>query len=284
MPTSSSPRATGTSPSTSQPLHDPYEIASCPAAPADRHDHRIMAGYPIQRRRPPAIVRSDGRRRSRDSGTLSGTSAEEEHMTGKIMPLRERDTSTIQAAADAFLSSPRYANPNTRRGCTGVLDRRRGGPVYRVVRPDGQPGAGRDRAGRGRAGPAQPRRDPVRGEPASGRPWPQRRTARTCRPARLPGAWPTTCPDAPVAVALATACCWKVAVHAAQECARLPGGIGFTRGASRAPGPDAGHGGLDRVRHPGRAPRRPGVPGQPPPAVIPAACVTGARLRSSGTG
>ena len=28
-------------------------------------------------------------------------------MTGEIMPLRERDTSTIQAAADAFLSSPR---------------------------------------------------------------------------------------------------------------------------------------------------------------------------------
>src|SRR5689334_20684246 len=44
-------------------------------------------------------------------------------MTGKIMPLRERDASTIQAAADAFLSSPRYANPNTRRGYTGVLDR-----------------------------------------------------------------------------------------------------------------------------------------------------------------
>jgi len=44
-------------------------------------------------------------------------------MTGKIMPLRERDTSTIQAAADAFLSSPRYANPSTRRGYTGVLDR-----------------------------------------------------------------------------------------------------------------------------------------------------------------
>ena len=44
-------------------------------------------------------------------------------MTGKIMPLRERDTSTIQAAADAFLSSPRYASPNTRRGYTGVLDR-----------------------------------------------------------------------------------------------------------------------------------------------------------------
>ena len=44
-------------------------------------------------------------------------------MTGKIMPLRERVTSTIQAAADAFLSSPRHANPNTRRGYTGVLDR-----------------------------------------------------------------------------------------------------------------------------------------------------------------
>ena len=44
-------------------------------------------------------------------------------MTGKIMPLRERDTSTVQAAADAFLSSPRYASPNTRRGYTGVLDR-----------------------------------------------------------------------------------------------------------------------------------------------------------------
>jgi hypothetical protein len=44
-------------------------------------------------------------------------------MTGKIMPLRERDASTVQAAADAFLSSPRYANPNTRRGYTGVLDR-----------------------------------------------------------------------------------------------------------------------------------------------------------------
>jgi hypothetical protein len=44
-------------------------------------------------------------------------------MTGKIMPLRGRDTSTIQAAADAFLSSPRYANPNTRRGYASVLDR-----------------------------------------------------------------------------------------------------------------------------------------------------------------
>ena len=39
------------------------------------------------------------------------------------MPLRERHASTVQAAAGAFLSSPRYANPNTRRGYTGVLDR-----------------------------------------------------------------------------------------------------------------------------------------------------------------
>jgi hypothetical protein len=80
-----------------------------------------MAGYPVQRGHPPAITREAARRRLRDSGTLSGTSDEEEQMTGKIMPLRERDTSTVQAAADAFLSSPRYAN--TRRGYTGVLDR-----------------------------------------------------------------------------------------------------------------------------------------------------------------
>ena len=44
-------------------------------------------------------------------------------MTGKIMPLRERDAGTVQAAAGAVLSSPRYASPNTRRGYTGVLDR-----------------------------------------------------------------------------------------------------------------------------------------------------------------
>jgi hypothetical protein len=44
-------------------------------------------------------------------------------MTGIVMLLRERDTSMVQAAADAFLSSPRYANPNTRCGYTGVLDR-----------------------------------------------------------------------------------------------------------------------------------------------------------------
>ena len=70
-----------------------------------------MAGYPVQRGRPPVITREAARGRARDSGTLSGTSAEEEQMTGKIMPLRERDTSTVQAAVDAFLSSPRCANP-----------------------------------------------------------------------------------------------------------------------------------------------------------------------------
>jgi hypothetical protein len=79
-----------------------------------------MAGYPVQRGRPQVTTGEAARGWVRDSGTLSGTSAEEEQMTGKIMPLRERDTSTIQAAADAFLSSPRYANPNTRRGYTGV--------------------------------------------------------------------------------------------------------------------------------------------------------------------
>ena len=58
-------------------------------------------------------------------------------MTGKIMPLRERNTSTVQAAADAFLSSPRYANPNTRRGYTGVLDRLLAGPGARWPRSAG---------------------------------------------------------------------------------------------------------------------------------------------------
>src|SRR5436190_18589143 len=103
-----------------------------------------MAGYPVQRRHPPVIMQEAARRCMRDSGTLSGTSAEEEQMTGKIMPLRERDTSTVQAAADAFLSSPRYASPNTRRGYTGVLDRLLAGL-------GGQPPAGRgQRGGTGR--------------------------------------------------------------------------------------------------------------------------------------
>jgi integrase len=44
-------------------------------------------------------------------------------MTATVTPLRGRDTTTVQAAVDAFLSSPRCANPNTRRGYAGVLDR-----------------------------------------------------------------------------------------------------------------------------------------------------------------
>jgi hypothetical protein len=36
-------------------------------------------------------------------------------MAAKIMPLCERDASTIRVLADAFLSSPRYVNRNTRR-------------------------------------------------------------------------------------------------------------------------------------------------------------------------
>jgi hypothetical protein len=62
-----------------------------------------MAGYPVQRKLPPVIMREAARRQARDSGTLSGTSAEEKQMSGKIMPLRERDTSTNQAVADAFM-------------------------------------------------------------------------------------------------------------------------------------------------------------------------------------
>jgi hypothetical protein len=45
---------------------------------AGRRCDRIMAGYPVQRRHPPVITREAARSRTRDSGTLSGTSAEEE--------------------------------------------------------------------------------------------------------------------------------------------------------------------------------------------------------------
>jgi hypothetical protein len=53
-------------------------------------------------------------------------------MTGKTMPLRERDTSTIQAPADAFSSSPRYANPNTQH--SPRLRRRARGPSLPTTR------------------------------------------------------------------------------------------------------------------------------------------------------
>jgi hypothetical protein len=62
-----------------------------------------MAGYPVQRGHPSAITLRAARRRLRHSGTLSGTSAEEEQMTGKIMPLRERDTSTVQGRGRRLL-------------------------------------------------------------------------------------------------------------------------------------------------------------------------------------
>src|SRR5262245_34944018 len=44
-------------------------------------------------------------------------------MAAKVRALCDRDTGTVQAAVDGFLSSPRCANPNTRRGYAGVLDR-----------------------------------------------------------------------------------------------------------------------------------------------------------------
>jgi len=39
---------------------------------------KVCSGYPVQRRRPPVMTREAASRRARDSGTLSGTSAEEE--------------------------------------------------------------------------------------------------------------------------------------------------------------------------------------------------------------
>jgi len=90
-------------------------------------------------------------------------------------------------------------------------------------------------------------------------------------------------PGRPVAVALATAYSWKVAVHAAQECGQRHGGIGFTR-------EHPAHLYLTRPRRTRSrpAPRTrtapPWRPRSTSPAVIPAACVTGASLRSSGRG
>ena len=44
-------------------------------------------------------------------------------MTATVTALHGRDATTVQAAIDAFLSSTRCVNPNTRRGYAGVLDR-----------------------------------------------------------------------------------------------------------------------------------------------------------------
>ena len=70
-------------------------------------------------------------------------------------------------------------------------------------------------------------------------------------------------PDAKVAVAIAKAYCSEAAVHAAQECVQLHGGIGFTW-------EHPAHLYLKRakadsiaLRHPRRAPRRARLPGQP---------------------
>ena len=106
-----------------------------------------------------------------------------------------------------------------------------GGEAARFIELPGQM-ASREQAGieQDEAGqaPRSPGMTPFRGETGFRPPLAASPTACTCRPARLPGAWPTTCPDAPVAVAPAAAYCWKVAEHAAQECVQLPGGIGFT--------------------------------------------------------
>ena len=44
-------------------------------------------------------------------------------MAGRSRLLRQRDISTVQAAADALLSSPRFVNPETRRGSAGAPGR-----------------------------------------------------------------------------------------------------------------------------------------------------------------
>jgi integrase len=59
----------------------------------------------------------------RDSDTLSGTSPGVAIMNATVAALPGRGATTVQAAVDAFLSSPRCTNPNTRRSYAGVLDR-----------------------------------------------------------------------------------------------------------------------------------------------------------------
>ena len=59
------------------------------------------------------------RRRARDSGTLSGTSAEEERRRGRSCRCASGAQARSRPLADAFLSSPRYVNRNTHRGYAG---------------------------------------------------------------------------------------------------------------------------------------------------------------------
>jgi hypothetical protein len=75
-----------------------------------------MAGYPVQRRRPPSIMRAAARRRMPDSGTLSGPSGKEERRRGEIPQLREGETSTVQAVADVLLSLCRLVDGGFRQG------------------------------------------------------------------------------------------------------------------------------------------------------------------------
>jgi hypothetical protein len=79
-------------------LAHPLALPDRYGASADRHDHRIMAGYPVHPRASAPVLTWGAARGMRDSGTLSGTSAEVS-MTRKITPLRGRDTGTVQARA-----------------------------------------------------------------------------------------------------------------------------------------------------------------------------------------
>ena len=64
-----------------------------------------MAGYPVQRGRPPVIMRAAARRRARDSGTLSGTSVDEERWRSGI---RVKPAAIHGQSADLAASS-RYS-------------------------------------------------------------------------------------------------------------------------------------------------------------------------------
>ena len=205
-------------------------------------------------------------------------------MTGKIMPLRERGTSTIQAAADAFLSSPRYANPNTRRGYTGVLDRRR---AARFIELSGQmasreqAGMEQDEAGQalrslGVTPSAENRLQAALGRSAG-------RHVLAVRPG---------CPGSGQRRARTPPSRWRWPRRAAgrSRCTPRRNARGCPA-VSASPGEHPAHLGLTRATADSIASGTPDAHRAAlaslvglPPAVIPAACVTGARLRSSGTG
>jgi hypothetical protein len=70
-----------------------------------------MAGYPIQRGRPPAITCEAAYRRLRDSGTLSGTSAEES-LQEAFLTLHRRPLSEFKATTVVRVSG--WSVPSTR--------------------------------------------------------------------------------------------------------------------------------------------------------------------------